>query len=238
MILASAQPAYALRPFDGELAEVPEARHFELELGPIEPIVAGAERTLLLPQFQLDYGLRPEWAAVLRSRDTFLLGGSEAGSYRLEHAMAGVKGVVRPGSLQGEPGPSLAVEGGVLLPALGAPSPGTVGAAAAGIISQRWGPVVLGGDLEAFYSPEGHPGAMADLIVEGPSWLGLRPVAELQGEDILGEAPTVAALVGGILQMDEDISVDAGVRAGFGGPEVIFELRMGLTWGFMLTSAR
>ncbi|MDB5102306.1 MAG: hypothetical protein JWM80_6727 [Cyanobacteria bacterium RYN_339] len=233
-----APPAWAIRPFDGELAEVVELHAIELELGPLEPVVAGAARSLVLPQVQLDYGLLPEWAVVVRSRDTVAMGGEEAGNYRLEGAMAGVKGLVRSGSLQGEAGPSVAVEAGALLPTWGANMPGTLGGSFAGIISHRWGPVVVGADAEVFYSRSGHPGGFFSAIVEGPGWMGLRPVLELAGEDIVGEAPTYSALMGGTATLGRDLSVDAGVRAGFGGPEADLELRMGLTWLFMISSAR
>ena len=48
--------AEAYRPFDGTDAAVAETGEMEIELGPVEYLRAGAERTLLAPDLRINYG--------------------------------------------------------------------------------------------------------------------------------------------------------------------------------------
>ena len=49
--------AEAYRPFDGTDAAVADTGDVEIELGPVEYLREGAERTLLAPDLRINYGL-------------------------------------------------------------------------------------------------------------------------------------------------------------------------------------
>ena len=57
--------AVAYRPFDGTDAAVADTGDVEIELGPVEYLRAGAERTLLAPDLRINYGFTSGWEASL-----------------------------------------------------------------------------------------------------------------------------------------------------------------------------
>jgi hypothetical protein len=60
--------AAAYRPFDGTDAAVAETGEMEIELGPVEYLRGGAERTLLAPDLRINYGFIPGWEAALEGK--------------------------------------------------------------------------------------------------------------------------------------------------------------------------
>src|SRR5947207_5852747 len=64
----SGGPAEAYRPFDGTDAAVAETGEVEIELGPVEYLRFGPDRTLLAPNVRINYGFTPGWEAVLEGR--------------------------------------------------------------------------------------------------------------------------------------------------------------------------
>jgi hypothetical protein len=58
----------AYRPFDGTDAAVAEKGEMEIELGPVEYLREGAERTLLAPDLRINYGFIPRWEAALEGK--------------------------------------------------------------------------------------------------------------------------------------------------------------------------
>jgi len=139
--------ALAYRPFDGTDAAVAETGEIEIELGPIEYLREGAERALLAPDLRINYGFTPGWEAALEGKVTHGLTVGIPGTSVVE-GQALLKGVLREGSLQENPGPSIATEFGVLLPGIN-DQHGT-GAVLNGIVSQRWdwGTVHLNAQIE------------------------------------------------------------------------------------------
>ncbi len=127
--------AEGYRPFDGTDAAVAETGEIEVEFGPVEYLRAGAERALLAPDLRINYGFTPGWEASLEGKITHGLTAGISGLSVVEND-ALIKGVLREGSLQEKPGPSIATEFGVLLPGIN-DEHGT-GAALNGIASQRW----------------------------------------------------------------------------------------------------
>ena len=107
----------AYRPFDGTDAAVAETGEIEIELGPVEYLRAAAERTLLAPDLRINYGFIPGWEAALEGKLAHGLTAGVPGTSLLE-SQALLKGVLREGSLQEKPGPSIATEFGVLLPGI------------------------------------------------------------------------------------------------------------------------
>jgi len=57
--------AQAYRPFDGTDAAVAETGEVEIELGPVEYLRDGADRSLLAPNVRINYGFTPGWEASL-----------------------------------------------------------------------------------------------------------------------------------------------------------------------------
>ena len=107
----------AYRPFDGTDAAVAETGEIEIELGPVEYLRVGAERALLAPDLRINYGFIPDWEASLEGKLTHGLTAGVPGTSLIE-SQALLKGVLREGSLQEKPGPSIATEFGVLLPGI------------------------------------------------------------------------------------------------------------------------
>ena len=55
----------AYRPFDGTDAAVVETGEMEIELGPVEYLRVGPERTLLAPELRINYGFISGWEGAL-----------------------------------------------------------------------------------------------------------------------------------------------------------------------------
>ena len=132
-----ATSASAYRPFEGTDADVVRRQSVEIELQPAGMLREGSQSTFIAPAAVLNIGLVQGWEAVFEGRGQFPLSSSDEGvGPSLVGVGAFLKGVSRPGSLQDQPGPSIATEFGVLLPGINAES--GFGASIAGIVSQQW----------------------------------------------------------------------------------------------------
>jgi hypothetical protein len=141
---------------------------------------------------------------------------------------------LRSGVLQGQAGPSVATEFGILLPdTLG--STGT-GFSAAGIASQRWDWGTVHLNLQGQLTRDHRADVFTSAIIEGPSKWTIRPVAELSYEEEFGQAHTVAALVGAIWQVRDNLSFDVAFRHAVTNGIHANEVRAGLTFGFAVRS--
>jgi hypothetical protein len=222
----------AYRPFDGTDAAVAETGEMEIELGPVEYLRAGAERTLLAPDLRINYGFIPGWEAALEGKLTHGLTAGIPGTSLVE-SQALLKGVLREGSLQEKPGPSIATEFGVLLPGIN--DQHGAGAVLNGIISQRWdwGTIHLNAQIEL--TREQHADYFLDSIVEGPHDWPVRPVAEFFYESDVSVFRTGSALVGAIWQVRDNVAVDFGVRGARINGQTADEIRAGVTFAFGVT---
>ena len=222
----------AYRPFDGTDAAVAEKGEIEIELGPVEYLRQGAERTLLAPDLRINYGLMPGWEASLEGKLTHGLTAGIPGTSLVE-SDALLKSVLREGSLQEKPGPSIATEFGVLLPGIN-DQHGT-GAVLNGIISQRWdwGTTHLNVQLEL--TRQQHVDYFLDTIIEGPRDWPVRPVAEIFHESDVSLFRTGSALVGAIWQVQDNIAVDFGLRGARVNGQTAGEIRAGVTFAFGVT---
>jgi len=166
--------AQAYRPFDGTDAAVAETGEMEIELGPVEYLRAGADRSLLAPNVRINYGFTPGWEGVLEGIVAHGVTAGLPGTSMVANG-AFLKGVLREGALQEKPGPSIATEFGILLP--GVNDEHGAGASLAGIISQRWewGTVHL--NAAAALTQQQHADLFIDAIIEGPHEWVVRPVA-------------------------------------------------------------
>jgi hypothetical protein len=226
--------AEAYRPFDGTDAAVAETGEMEIELGPVEYLREGAERTLLAPDLRINYGFIPGWEASLEGKLSHDLTAGVPGTSLVE-SDALLKGVLREGSLQEKPGPSIATEFGVLLP--GVNDQHDTGAVLNGIVSQRWdwGTVHLNAQIEL--ARERHADYFLDTIIEGPHDWPVRPVAEIFYESDVSMFRTGSTLVGAIWQVQDNIAVDFGLRGERTNGQTAGEIRAGVTFAFGVTKA-
>jgi hypothetical protein len=222
----------AYRPFDGTDAAVVEKGEIEIELGPVEYLRAGAERTLLAPDLRINYGFIPGWEAALEGKLTHGLSAGIPGRSLIEN-QALLKGVLREGTLQEKPGPSIATEFGVLLPGIN-DQHGT-GAVLNGIVSQRWnwGTIHLNTQIEL--TREQHANYFLDSIIEGPHDWPVRPVTEIFYESDVSQLRTGSALIGAIWQVQDNIAVDFGLRGARTNGQTAGEIRAGVTFAFGVT---
>jgi hypothetical protein len=222
----------AYRPFDGTDAAVAETGEMEIELGPVEYLREGAERMLLAPDLRINYGFIPGWEASLEGKLTHGLSVGIPGTSLVE-SDALLKGVLREGSLQEKPGPSIATEFGVLLPGIN-DQHGT-GAVLNGIVTQRWDWGTVHLNAQIALTREQHADYFLDTIIEGPHNWPVRPVAEFFYQSDVSLFRTGSALVGAIWQVQDNIAVDFGLRGARVNSQTTGEIRAGVTFAFGVT---
>jgi hypothetical protein len=224
--------ARAYRPFDGTDAAVADKGEMEIELGPVEYLREGAERTLFAPDLKINYGFAPGWEASLEGKLDYALAAGTAGPSLIE-GEALLKGVLREGTLQEKPGPSIATEFGVLLPGINVEE-GT-GAILTGIVSQRWGWGTVHLNAQIALTREQHADYFFDTIIEGPHDWVVRPVSEIFYERDVGLFRSRSALIGAIWQVQDNIAVDLGLRGARVNDHTAGEIRAGVTFAFGVT---
>ncbi|MGA7120957.1 MAG: hypothetical protein WBY94_12715 [Polyangiaceae bacterium] len=219
----------AYRPFDGTDADVTARGEFELELGPAHFYALGGNRYLIAPatvlnlgiaknmelvvDFQQFVGLQPVWnESRVRLLDTDVL----------------LKWVLRPGILQGETGPSIALESGPLLPEIGAET--GFGAQANFIFSYRWPAGSVHMNELGAYARSGNLDLFSSVILEGPIDWAVRPVSEAFVEHEFGEGSTYSVLVGAIWSVRDSLALDVGFRGALVDGTRAEEVRLGFTW--------
>jgi hypothetical protein len=224
--------ARAYRPFDGTDAAVAETGEMEIELGPVEYLRDGADRSLRAPNVRINYGFTLGWEASLEGE---VAHGLTAGIPRtsLIESEALLKGVLREGSLQEKPGPSIATEFGLLLP--GVNDEHGTGAVLAGIVSQRWDWTTVHLNAQIELTREQHADYFLDTIIEGPHDWVVRPVSEIFYERDVGLFRTRSALIGAIWQVQDNIAVDFGLRGAHVNDHTVGEIRAGVTFAFGAT---
>lgn len=231
LVLSSRTLAY--RPFDQTDADVAEPQVLELELGPLQFQRSGG-RTAYVPTFILNFGTLPGWELVVDGAASGTVAGlREPGEVaQLEMGIA-FKGLLRKGSLQGEQGPSIAVEPELLLPATAGPS--GFGFAAGVIVSQRWPALTLHLNLVPAWSRAHHLAGLAGFIAEGPNEWTVRPVGEVYVEAEHAIPGVTASFLGGLVwRLSPRVSTDGAVRVGTVSGTGLIELRVGLTWDLPL----
>lgn len=173
----------------------------------------------------MNYGVAPRFELVLDGAAVLPLA-SPSVATDLDLGLL-LKAVVRRGALQDEAGPSVALEGGALLPSV--PLRSGVGASLACIVSERWAYATVHVNAEVQLTREHHFGAVVGAIAEGPWAWSVRPIAELLTESVQLELARTAVLAGLIWRLSEHLSVDASARATWLGGAPILEGRAGLT---------
>jgi hypothetical protein len=225
-----AGPAAAYRPFNGTDAAVADPKEVEVELQPIGLLKQGSDKSLVVPATVLNIGFENRWEAVFESNGVFPV--SPAGPFEITDPAISLKHVLRPGSLQDQPGPSVASEFGVLLPEVNGDQ--GYGASLAGIVSQRWEWGTLHFNAAASLTRDHNTDLFAGLILEGPAKWVVRPVAEVFYEEEVNQSHTISALVGLIWQVRDNLSFDVAYRHAVTDGRPIDEIRLGTTFGFTL----
>ena len=222
--------AHAYRPFDLTDAEVAKRHNFEIELGPAEFVSVDADHSLRLPNLSINYGLATGRELTLEGANSFALqstpGEPRAQREDLEMSM---KQVLRRGSLQDAPGPSLAIEGALLVPNRDQQH---LGGSANFILSSQSKLGASHFDLEGGRLPEGRNACSAGVIFEASDRFGLAPGIELKIEGVDGGAPEHSAILGLIYVPGEQAEYDVALRFAHSGDQEIFEIRCGFTFQF------
>lgn len=224
--------AQAYRPFDGTDAAVADTGEVEIELGPVEYLRDGDERTLLAPDLRVNYGFTRDWEATIEGDLTHALS-PDIPATTLVGNIASLKTVLREGSLQEKPGPSIATEFDVLLPGI-RDEPGA-GVGLIGIVSHQWDWVTLHFNAGAALTRDQHADYVLDTIIEGPHTWPVRPVSEFFYERNVGQFETRSALIGAIWQVKDNIAVDFAVRGACINDHTAGEIRAGITFAFGVT---
>jgi hypothetical protein len=233
--LFSSARADAYRPFDGTDADVAEQNVFELELGPVHYLREGNQNYLVAPALVLNLGVFDRTELVVDADDFVAVGKLDPAVDRvsLQEDDVLLKHVFREGTLQEGTGPSIAAEGGVLLPFV--PGDTGFGATLDVITSYRWSWGAVHWNELFDYSRVHHADLFTDVIVEGPYGWSVRPVAEgFYEKDFAGDT-TVSVLIGAIWRVRNSLSFDVGLRGARAGSENEAEARLGLTWSVALT---
>lgn len=236
-LLGAARTAHAYRPFDGTDADVASLGELELEIGPVGYLREGREGFLTAPAIVVNLGVLPRVELVAEGTALYSLDAARADP-RARFADPGLflKAVLRNGALQDASGPSIAVEAGPLLPAgAGETEWGVEGTL---IVSQRWSFGTVHVNLSAARTRAGRGEGFLGAILEGPDDWRLRPVAEAFYEREIGAERTWSLLGGGVLRIDDDLSLDAAARWGRADATNALEIRAGLTWTLHLWRPR
>lgn len=234
MIVMPYRESMAYRPFDSTDADVVDPGVLEIELGPFGYLREDQQDILIAPDLVLNLGLSERWELVLEGQHRVH---TEAAPGEPRHRLTDtglfLKGVLREGALQGQTGPSIALEAGALLPTIHGEA-GTGGAALL-IASYRWPVLTVHLNGEVVLSRSGDIELFGGTIVEGPEEWTVRPVIELFVEGEAGQSPaTRSALIGAIWEATDALSVDIGTRFARSNGSREFEVRAGLTWAFAL----
>ena len=222
-----ASNALAYRPFDSTDPAVADVGEFEIELSPLSYRHEPSGRVWITPQLRLNYGFAKDWEIVLEGQGEHPQFGEP--SRLVENALS-VKTVLREGSLQDKEGLSIATEIGMLLPGINEEN--GVGASVAGIVGQKWdwGALHFNAQWELSRNQRGE--VFLGTILEGPSSWTVRPVAELVYQREFGVSEVVAALVGVIWQVKDNLAFDFAVRQASVNSAPETEVRAGVTFGF------
>jgi len=233
-VLLFAGRAQAYRPFDGTDADTAELREFELELGPVQYYRLGSQNYLVAPAMVLNYGILDRTELVIDANQFIAVGDLEPGVSRVSFLADDVlmKYVFRKGTLQGESGPSIAAEGGLLTPEVNGVA--DFGASLDVITSYRWPFGTVHWNEWFQYNREHRPELFTGAILEGPHGWTVRPVAEFFYDTDFAGDTLASGLVGAIWTVTDSLALDAGIRGALTEGTYLAEARLGLTWSIVI----
>jgi hypothetical protein len=228
VVASGSLPAQAYRPFDGTDAAVADYGKIEVELQPFGALDQGQTKTLIAPQSVINFGFMPDWEFVMQGQIESQI--APIGHESLRDDGIFFKHVLRRGVLQGEAGPSVASEFGLLLPNVDGAT--FVKPSWTLIVSDRypWGTIHLNFTANLMSDPR--TDLLLDAIIEGPINWTVRPVAEVYSDSVINGPQIYSALVGAIWQINDDLAVDVAVRHAIVGNGSESEVRAGVTFAF------
>ena len=225
VLLLGPRVANAYRPFDGTDGDVADTGEFELELGPLHYAQEGKEKFFLTPTV-FNLGVIPRMELVFDFVPLY----PQNGSAQVTDTDFFAKFLLRSGVLQGESGPSIALETGPLIPEYNGQK--GFGASADLIVSEKYGWLTLHLNNEGQLSRQDLVFSYAaNLIGEFDIGSKIRPVAELGFEiEPSSGAKGYSGLGGVIWTVSDSVALDAAARVGRLEAANTFEARLGLTW--------
>lgn len=226
--LLLASTAWAYRPFDQTDADVAEAHHVELEIGPVALQRSSEDLVVVAPSLIFNYGLAPRFELVVEGKNQRALGSTADHRWKPQDFAVSIKGLARRGSLQGDSGPSIALEPSVLLP--GRDQSG-VGGQVGLIVSTAGAAGALHLNVVPAVSRAHAAAGTVGVIAEGPLGWRVRPVAEGAYSKEAGLPGIGSALAGLIGRGGESWTFDAALRLALGSSSMI-EARAGVTLSF------
>ncbi len=229
-LLFAPVPAWCYRPFASTDADVVDRGESEIELGYFAWERFEDEDSYITPEVVYNYGLTHVWELVAE----FAVEHPSGEKSELIDPGMFLKGVLREGVLQDQPGISLAVEAGLLLPST-IPEEDRIGLEAIGILSGQVSRftyhVNVGGGLER---TEGDAFGVWGVIGEVPVSPRIRLAGEVNGECLQGASPENSGLLGVIWEPPscQDLALDMGVRRGFSRAAPDWQITMGLAYSW------
>ena len=229
MTVGGPQTAFAYRPFDSTDPAVADPGELEIEFSPVSFRRDNSGDTWIAPQLKVNYGIAPNWEFVIEGQGEHPQFHGEP-SVMVDNAVF-LKHVVREGTLQEQPGPSIAIEFGALLPGIN--DDDGVGAEVAGIVGNRWSWGSIYFTAAAALTRDSRGEVFLGTIIEGPADWTVRPVAEIVYEREFGTSTElVAALAGVIWEARDGLAFDFAIRQAAVDGEPETEIRVGLTFAF------
>jgi hypothetical protein len=218
--------AFAYRPFDSTNAAVADKGEIEIEASPVSFRHDDGGPVWIAPAARLNYGFAKDWEVVLEGQ----LEHPKTGPGALVDNALSLKTVLREGSLQDQLGPSLGMEGALLLP--GVHDESGAGFSLMGIAGRRWSWGAAHFNLAVARTREGHGEIFLGAILEGPEDWAVRPAGEFTYTREFPGRESVSVLAGLIWKASDKLSFDMGLRQARvnGRPES--EIRAGLTFAF------
>ncbi|MCA9609239.1 MAG: hypothetical protein KC619_26740 [Myxococcales bacterium] len=226
--IAASSPARAYL-LDLSDATVAGRGALELELQPLGYVGSpeqGGHR-LVVPSINAVFGLGEGWDLTLTTRGFVDL---DAPSYAVGQQGAMFRVLLLDGAYSGGAfaGPSLALQWGAYLPDVGGDE-GMLAPSVAVLASQAIGDASVHVHAEAILGPDRTAEGFFSAVLQGPSTWAVVPVVEVW-IDVVPDAATVSGLLGAIVPISGDVSLEAGFRAAGWAALEELEGRLAVLW--------
>ena len=207
----------------------------EYELQPIGLLHSFTDQRtyLIAPSLQLYIGLAEEWDMIVLTRGYGAVDGVGT-EYALDDNFVAVRRMLVHGTYsddgEGDDGPSLTLQVGAFLPPTDAEE-AYAGASVALLFAQQWDAGTLhlnlwlngwSDEVELFGS----------AVMEGPGDWEVRPVVEVWVSHLVDDQLTVSGMAGVVGDVDDALTLEAGVRFGGNDQQQELEVRAAAWWSW------
>jgi hypothetical protein len=219
-------------------ARVVEMGAFEAELQPIgyyQLLAGGEDHEIVAPSSQIYFGFAEGWDFIFLTRGFVLLDDlPEQSDYVLAQQMVGVRAMIVHGAYsdEGLEGPSLTAQFAVLLPDIG--GPGRTGVNAALLFAQQWDFATLHLNVWVNTSSDRPLNLFFAAAIEGPIAWDVRPTIEVWLDVTLDGEPQISSLLGAVIDLNDEVALEAGVRMGGWEGWMDLEVRASVWWYWKL----